>query len=99
MWYSYFFGISPYFAVAGYFRFRISDYLQDFRIIDRCYSQSVIPESPAGVVVYWHIDGLEHVSKKHLDYNPVKERGNGFSPASVFSPSVTSWVSCTIRTT
>jgi predicted enzyme related to lactoylglutathione lyase len=90
-WYSDFLGIDPYFFVTGYVEFRLGDHQQELGIVDSRYSQSSTTDSPAGAIVYWHVDDVEKTyqglialgAKPHA---PIKDRGNGFRTASVVDP-------------
>jgi predicted enzyme related to lactoylglutathione lyase len=93
-WYSELLGVAPYFVrpEAGppaYVEFRIGDYQQELGIIDSRYAPH--SASPAGAVIYWHVDDLKETYARLLAMGakeneaPV-ERGAGFVTASVVDP-------------
>ncbi len=94
-WYAELLGIQPYFVrpevgPAAYVEFRVGNYQQELGIIDRRYAS---PQStdPSGVVVFWHVDDLQHSLERLLamgatPYEPLTERGEGFVTASVVDP-------------
>lgn len=58
-WYSHFLNSAPYFRVQGYVEFRIGDYQHELGIIDSKYAPEGAAGSPAGAIVYWHVDNLQ----------------------------------------
>jgi predicted enzyme related to lactoylglutathione lyase len=93
-WYSELLGVDAYFVrpEAGppaYVEFRIGDYQHELGIIDSRYAPH--STSPAGAVIYWHVDDLKETYARLLAMGakeneaPV-ERGPGFVTASVVDP-------------
>ena len=89
------FGIDAYFQRPdekdpAYVEFRVGDYEDELGIIDRRYAPHH-QESPAGAVVYWHVDDVA-VAVKDLqargakEHEPIVERGDGFITASMVDP-------------
>ncbi len=63
-WYSELLGTKAYFARPGYAEFRLGDYQTEVGIIDSKYAPHLtFPQGPAGVVVYWHVDGVQKTPK------------------------------------
>lgn len=90
-WYTKFLGIEPYFKVVGYAEFRIGDYQQELGIIDSKFSAQNINDKPTGATVYWHVDNLQDIFDKLQSlgatiFQPITDRGNGFSTASLVDP-------------
>ncbi len=97
-WYTELLGIEPYFNVLsadgslGYTEFRIGDYQHELGLIDRRYAPfGDSATSPAGAVVYWHVDDvpaalekLRAMGAKQLE--APRNRGEGFITASVVDP-------------
>jgi predicted enzyme related to lactoylglutathione lyase len=90
-WYTELFGEPPYFDRPGYFEFRIGDHQHEFGVIDSAYAGHDVTTSPAGEIVFWHVDDLEASLKRLLDagatpLDGMRERGEGFVTASVTDP-------------
>ncbi|MBX9976184.1 VOC family protein [Cytobacillus firmus] len=90
-WYAELLGIDPYFERPGYAEFRLGDYQQELGLIDSRYAPDGSVASPAGAVVYWHVDDMTSTFKKLLsmgakEYEAPTERGEGFITASVIDP-------------
>lgn len=90
-WYAELLGIEPYFARPGYIEFRIGDSEDELGIIDRRYAPPGSASGPAGALVYWFVDDLTATLEKLLsmgavEYEPVRDRGNGYVTASVADP-------------
>lgn len=89
-WYSELLGIEPYFERPGYVEFRVGDYQHELGIIDAKYAPPA-PETPAGEIIYWHVNELPESFAKLLamgasEYQPPTERGEGFVTAAVVDP-------------
>ncbi|MEV4149964.1 VOC family protein [Amycolatopsis sp. NPDC049691] len=89
-WYTEFLGMAPYYAVPGYFEFRIGDYQHELGIIDARYAPGKQNE-PGGEIVRWHVDDLEATLARLLElgakeFEPITERGPGFVTATVVDP-------------
>ncbi|MDX6239404.1 MAG: hypothetical protein QOG10_4219 [Kribbellaceae bacterium] len=95
-WYSELLGVDPYFVrpEAGppaYLEFRIGDYQHELGIIDSRYAPHSTSTTPAGAVIFWHVDDLQKTYARLLSMGakeneaPV-ERGPGFVTASVVDP-------------
>lgn len=95
-WYSELLGVDPYFVrpEAGppaYLEFRIGDYQHELGIIDSRYAPHSTSTTPAGAVIFWHVDDLQKTYARLLAMGakeneaPV-ERGPGFVTASVVDP-------------
>lgn len=87
-WYANLLGIEPYFERPGYVEFRLGDYQHELGLIDSRYAPGGSVISPAGAVVYWHVDDVTATFKKLLsmgakEYEAPTERGEGFITASV----------------
>lgn len=90
-WYTELLGVEPYFERPGYFEFRLGDFQHELGIIDSRYAPNSSATSPAGAVVYWHVDDVTGVYEKLLSMGATKyeepiERGPGFITASVVDP-------------
>ena len=90
-WYAELLGIDPYFERPGYAEFRLGDYQHELGLIDSRYAPDGSVTSPAGAVVYWHVDDVTSTFKKLLsmgakEYEAPTERGEGFITASVIDP-------------
>ena len=90
-WYTELFGVKPYFERLGYFEFRLGDTQAELGVIDSRYSPTNLAASPAGTVVYWHVDDVKATFEKLLSmgattYEEPVERGPGFVTASVVDP-------------
>ena len=90
-WYSELLGIAPYFERPGYIEFRLGDYQHELGIIDRRYAPDPAAATPAGAIVYWHVDDVQATFDKLLalraqPHQPVTQRGEGFITASVVDP-------------
>ncbi|MDQ7876952.1 VOC family protein [Microbacterium sp. QXD-8] len=89
-WYAEVLGIEPYFVTPAYIEFRVGDYEHELGIIDAQY-RPPMPDGPAGAVMQWAVDDV-HASLARLlelgatEYQPVIERGHGFSTAAVVDP-------------
>lgn len=90
-WYTELLGVEPYFERPGYFEFRLGDFQHELGVIDSRYAPTNSATSPAGAVVYWHVDDVTAVFEKLLSmgattYEEPIERGPGFITASVVDP-------------
>ena len=90
-WYTDLLGIAPYFERPGYIEFRLGDYQHELGIIDHRYAPDPAAASPAGAIVYWHVDDVKTTLEKLLSmgaqpYQALIERGEGFITASVVDP-------------
>jgi predicted enzyme related to lactoylglutathione lyase len=93
-WYTDLLGIEPYFNVPGYIEFRIGDYQHELGIIDSKYAPQGAATSPAGAIVYWHVDNLETTLDTLLSsgatlYQPITDHSGGkgsFVTTSVVDP-------------
>src|SRR3546814_8926560 len=93
-WYSEFLNTAPYFSVPGYIEFRIGDYQHGLGIIDNKYAPEGATGTPAGAMVYWHVDHLQATLDRLLSlgatlYQPIVDRSGGkgdFVTASVVDP-------------
>jgi predicted enzyme related to lactoylglutathione lyase len=68
-WYSELLGVDPYFVrpeadPPAYVEFRIGDYQHELGIIDSRYAPH--STSPAGAVIYWHVDDLKETYARLL---------------------------------
>ena len=78
-------------AAPAYIEFRVGDDEDELGLIDRRYAPSGASNAPGGAVVFWHVDDLTATVEKLLamgavEYEPVTERGAGFTTASVVDP-------------
>lgn len=91
-WYTELLGLEPYFERPGYAEFRLGDDQVELGIIDSRYVPAIEhAHSPAGVLVYWHVDDLAEALARLLELGartvePRTERGHGFVTASVVDP-------------
>ena len=90
-WYAELLGVEPYFERPGYCEFRIGDHQDELGLIDGRYAPGGLATSPAGAVVYWHVDDVRAALQKLLslgakEHQPYTERGSGFVTASVVDP-------------
>jgi predicted enzyme related to lactoylglutathione lyase len=90
-WYAEFLATPPYFAVPGYYEFRVGDYEHEFGLIDHAYRPERAEPGPGGAIVYWHVDDLRTTYDRLLElgateYDPITTRGPGFVTASVVDP-------------
>jgi predicted enzyme related to lactoylglutathione lyase len=90
-WYADFFGVEPYFAVPGYYEFRIGDYRHEFGLIDKAYAPYAPVSGPAGSITSWHVDDVQATLDRVLtlgatELEGVRDRGHGFVTASVVDP-------------
>lgn len=96
-WYSELLDVAPYFERSGpdgqlaYAEFRIGDYQHELGLIDRRFAPERATAGPGGAVMYWHVDDIEATLKKLKsmgaeEYEPIKNRGEGFITASVTDP-------------
>lgn len=90
-WYTEFLGLPPYFAVPGYYEFRVGDYEHEFGLIDYAYRPARAQPGPGGEIVHWHVDDLQATYDRLLElgateYDPITTRGPGFVTASVVDP-------------
>jgi catechol 2,3-dioxygenase-like lactoylglutathione lyase family enzyme len=80
-WYTQFFGIEPYYHVAGgYYEFRIGDYQHEFGIVNRAYAPAGAHNAPGGAIVNWHVDDLQATFDRLLElgatvYDPITPQG------------------------
>ncbi|MFP3381762.1 VOC family protein, partial [Bacillus sp. SIMBA_069] len=73
-------GVKPYFERPGYFEFRLGDTQAELGVIDSRYSPTDSQTSPAGTIVYWHVDDVKATFEKLLSmgattYEEPIERG------------------------
>ncbi|RZT84647.1 putative enzyme related to lactoylglutathione lyase [Pseudonocardia sediminis] len=96
-WYSTLLGVEAYYAyppapaAPAYVEFRIGDDADELGIIDRRYAPPGAANPPGGAVMFWHVDDLPGTVARLLElgateYEPVTERGAGFTTASVVDP-------------
>ena len=90
-WYTEFLGIEPYFERPGYVEFRVGDYSHELGIIDSRYAPPGQTDSPAGAILYWHVDDVDAVRQRLLalgatEHEPPTVRGEGWTTASVVDP-------------
>lgn len=90
-WYTELLGIEPYCERPGYFEFRLGDFQHELGVIDSRYAPNSSATSPAGAIVYWHVDDVTAVYERLLSMGATKyeepiERGPGFITASVVDP-------------
>ncbi len=96
-WYAELLGVQAYYAFPGppappaYIEFRLGDDGDEFGFIDRRYAPAGASNPPGGAIMHWHVDDLRGTLAKLLDsgateYEPVTQRGEGFTTASVVDP-------------
>lgn len=96
-WYARVLGVEPYFVrpetgPPGYVEFRVGDAQDELAIMDRRYAGPLRSgDRGAGVLVYWHVEDVAAVLRALVEagateYEPVVDRGSGFSTASVVDP-------------
>ena len=90
-WYTELLGIEPYFERPGYVEFRVGDYSHELGIIDSRYAPPGQTDSPAGAILYWHVDDVDAVRQRLLalgatEHEPPTVRGEGWTTASVVDP-------------
>ena len=90
-WYTKFWGSVPYFKVVDYEEFCIGGYQQELGIINSTFSPQNINDKPTGATVYWHVDNLQDTFDKLQSlgakiFQPIADRENGFSTASLVDP-------------
>ncbi|AUI51660.1 VOC family protein [Arthrobacter crystallopoietes] len=95
-WYSQLLGLEPYFVrpeqgPPAYVEFRIGDYQHELGIIDSRYAPHGAAASPAGAVIFWHVDDVESAVEKLFamgakEHEPITPREAGFITASVVDP-------------
>ena len=90
-WYTEFLGMEPYFERPGYVEFRVGDYSHELGIIDSRYAPPGQTDSPAGAILYWHVDDVDAVRQRLLalgatEHEPPTVRGEGWTTASVVDP-------------
>src|SRR3546814_12553966 len=73
-WYSEFLNTAPYFSVPGYIEFRIGDYQHELGIIDNKYAPEGATGTPAGAMVYWHVDHLQATLDRLLSLRSEERR-------------------------
>ena len=89
-WYAEVLGIEPYFRRPGYVEFRVGDFQHELGIIDAQY-RPTSSDVPAGEIIYWAVDDVPATYDRLLalgatSYQPLMERGPGFTTASVVDP-------------
>src|SRR5690349_8561054 len=93
-WYSELTSSEPYFDVPGYIEFRLGDFQHELGIIDSKFAPKDATTSPAGAIVYWHVDDVTATLNKLMSmgatlYQPVTDRSGGkghFVTASAVDP-------------
>ncbi|WP_166877677.1 VOC family protein [Salinibacterium sp. ZJ450] len=96
-WYSQIFGIEPYFVrppapePPAYIEYRVGDYSQELGIVDSKYALPGTAGSPAGAVVYWHVDDVPAAVQRLVSMGATEreapaDRGEGFITATVVDP-------------
>ena len=96
-WYADVFGVPAYFERSGpdgrpaYIEFRIGDHQAEIGIIDRRFQPAGAATEPGGAIMHWHVDDLDATLQHLLDlgateYEPIRQRGEGFITASVVDP-------------
>ena len=90
-WYTELLGFAPYFDMPGYFEFRIGDFEHELGVIDGAYAPGGAIAAPGGAIVFWQVDDLEATHARLIElgaaeYEPITERGHGFTTASVVDP-------------
>jgi predicted enzyme related to lactoylglutathione lyase len=89
-WYSELLGIEPYFNQPEYIEFRLGDYQHELGLLDSKYVKAQAT-SPAGVVVYWHVDDVPAMLERMVSlgaqqHEAPRDFGHGFIGASVIDP-------------
>lgn len=89
-WYAEMLGVEPYFRRPGYVEFRVGDFQHELGIIDAQY-RPTSSDVPAGEIIYWAVDDVPAAYDRLLalgatSYQPLMERGPGFTTASVVDP-------------
>ena len=89
-WYAEVLGVEPYFHRPGYVEFRVGDFQHELGIIDAQY-RPTSSDVPAGEIIYWAVDDVPAAHDRLLalgatSYQPLMERGPGFTTASVVDP-------------
>lgn len=89
-WYAEVLGVEPYFRRPGYVEFRVGDFQHELGIIDAQY-RPTSSDVPAGEIIYWAVDDVPATYDRLLalgatSYQPLMERGPGFTTASVVDP-------------
>ncbi|MFN8441385.1 MAG: VOC family protein [Caldilineaceae bacterium] len=95
-WYTELLGAPPYFARPNpekpvYVEFRLGDTQHELGIIDRRFAPKGATSGPGGAIVYWHVDDVQSTINQLLSmgaqiYEPIMQRGEGFTTASVIDP-------------
>jgi predicted enzyme related to lactoylglutathione lyase len=91
-WYTEVLGVEPYYAVPGYYEFRIGDYQHELGIINRKFAPAGAHNPPGGAILHWHVDDLQASLDRLLtlgakEYAPITPHGDGdFITASVVDP-------------
>jgi len=90
-WYTALLGVEPYFDRPGYIEFRIGDYQHELGVIDSRYAPEGSATSPAGAVIFWHVDDVAATREKLLsmgatEHQTPRDRGEGFITASMVDP-------------
>jgi len=93
-WYSELLGTKAYFERPGYAEFRIGDRQTEVGIMDSKYAPQAMARAdttPAGVVVYWHVDNVQAMFQRVLSMGATQlegpqDRGHGFITATVVDP-------------
>lgn len=95
-WYTEFLGRKPYFVrphadAPEYVEFRFGDYQHELGLISSKYRPESGPNTPGGVVLYFHVDDIEGAltrvkSMGAVEYEPLTAREAGFMTASVVDP-------------
>ena len=91
-WYTEVLGIEPYFVVpGGYVEYRVGDYQHELGLVNRAYAPQYAKTSPAGVVLYWHVDDVQGsvdrlVSLGAKELDAPQDRGHAFITATVIDP-------------
>ncbi|MQY30561.1 VOC family protein [Nocardia aurantia] len=95
-WYAEFLGTAAYFArdmhgAPVYVEFRLGDHQHELGIVDARFAAHGHDGTPAGAVVYWHVDDVEATLDRLLAlgatvHEAPTDRGPGFVTASVTDP-------------
>lgn len=95
-WYTELLGTPPYFARPNleqpvYVEFRLGDTQHELGIIDCRFAPKAATTAPGGAIVYWHVDDVVATINQLLSigaqvYEPIMQRGEGFTTASVIDP-------------